>query len=320
MRRLCITLTIGLGILIFGTACQPESNQPYRIGVINFLPVMDNVLDGFKQGMRDQGYVEGVDIEYIYDGPAANLLDLNSIASDLIENDEVDMLISFSTGATRAAHDAVQGTDIPVVFVPVTDPVRNDFIGVDKNLTGIANGGSDAKRLELLLELDPSIKKLYVPYNPDDGSAAIALEDTQEAAIELNVEIVANKVYNVDDIEIAIDTMPADVDGVFLLPDILTVSRTDWFLDEVFARGIVLAGSTTTAVEGGALMAFGVDFFNSGYQASRLAEQIITGTPPADLPVEVGEFFLHINLNTAEGIGLEISDEILDQADKVINQ
>ncbi len=307
---------------LFLTACSQADEGPYRIGVINFLPVMDSVLDGFKAGMIEAGYVEGEDIEFIYEGPADELEYLEGIAKDLIENQDIDMLLSFSTAGTQAAYDAAAGTEIPIVFVPVTDPVVNNFVDSlnepNGNLTGITNGGSDAKRLEWLRLLDPRVKTLYVPYNPNDGSASQALAAMQEDIVDMEVTLITYQVHNVDDIIESIVQMPEGVDGVFLLPDILTVSRTDLFLDEVFARKIVLSGSTTAATEGGALMAFGVDFYKSGVQAARLARGIIEGTPPSDLPVESAEFFLHINLDTANKIGLEISDDLLDQADKVI--
>ncbi|MCP5095838.1 MAG: hypothetical protein GY943_09815 [Chloroflexi bacterium] len=177
-----VLLMIGLVGLtaVFLTQCrQPE---PYTIGVVNFLPVMDNVLDGFKDGMIEFEYVEGESIQYVYDGPVDGTDMLDEMAQGLVEQD-VDLILAFSTLGTIAAQKATTGTDIPVVFVPVTDPVGNNIVAdlnaPGGNITGITNGGSEGRRLEWLIEIVPGIEQLYILYNPTDGSATSALEATK---------------------------------------------------------------------------------------------------------------------------------------------
>ena len=311
-----------LGFCFFLNGCTPAAPQPYRIGVINFLPQMDALLDGFKEGMADAGYIEGEDIEFVYEGHAESLDHLGDIAIDLVENQNVDMLLSLSTASTKAAFTATRDNPVPVVFAPVTDPVGNGFVKSlsepGGNLTGVTNGGSVAKRLDWLITLAPDLETLYIPYNSLDGSAVSAFAATQEAAAEFNITIIPYQIENDADVRASIRDMPTHVDGVMLMPDILAISRIEWYLEEVVARQIVFTGVSTSSAERGALMAFGLDFFDTGKQASRLADQIIQGTSPADLPVETAEFLLHINLKTANNIGLEISDEIIDQADEII--
>jgi putative tryptophan/tyrosine transport system substrate-binding protein len=313
---LCWVLTA-----IFLVACTTVKKEPYTIGVVNFLPVMDSVLDGFKDGMTEFEYVDGETIQYMYDGPVDGVELLDEMAQNLVAQ-HVDMLLSFSTLGTAAAQRATAGTEIPVVFVPVTDPVSNQFVAdlsePGGNLTGITNGGSEGRRLEWLLEIAPNIEQIYILYNPGDGSAISALETTRRAAAEFGIQIIAREVNNEEEIIANLADIPAEIDAIFLLPDILTVARISKFNAAAIERKIPLSGATISSVHEGALIAFGADFYTSGKQAARLADLIIRGSNPGDLPVETAEFFLVINLKTAVAIDLEVPDSILDQAHDIL--
>jgi putative ABC transport system substrate-binding protein len=115
----------------------------------------------------------------------------------------------------------------------------------------------------------------------------------------------------------AIAATPTDVDAIFMLPEGLAVNNTQEFVRTSIERGLPLSGPTTTQVGEGALVSYGLDLFAAGQQAARLADQILRGTDPAVLPIEEAEFYLAINLETAEAIGLKIPDSILNLADEI---
>jgi putative ABC transport system substrate-binding protein len=109
--------------------------------------------------------------------------------------------------------------------------------------------------------------------------------------------------------------LPEEVDAIFLLPDIVTVAEIPIYYEATLTKGIPVVGVETKSVEQGALFSFGLDFEEVGHQAARMVDQILKGNSTVnDLPVEPTDFFLDINLVTADIIGLEISDEILEQA------
>lgn len=308
-------------ITIVLAACQQEK-EPIYIGVVNFLPAMEMVLTGFQDSMVEKGYEEGVDIIYVY-VPATTIEELDSVAENLV-NEEVDLILSFSTVATAAAQNATNDTDIPVIFGPVTDPVGSGFVNSlsepGKNLTGITNGGSDSKRLEWLVDIVPNTEVVLIPYNPN-ASALSALAEVKETANELGVTLIEQQVNNSEDIQEVVKNIPKEVDAIFLLPDIVTVAEIPVFFEATVERGIPISGATTSAVERGALFAFGTDFYSIGVQAARLADQLIKGiSSVSDLPVEPTDFFLDINLATAKIIGLEIPDEILEQAHTIYRE
>jgi putative ABC transport system substrate-binding protein len=318
-RWMAVALLILAGLLL--AACQPTQPKTVTIGVVNLAPVLNPIFDGFKTGMTEMGYIEGEDVTYIYEGPVGSIDKLEPAIQSLLDSD-VDLILSISTPATQAAQRVTAGTDMPVVFVPLTDPVAAGVVQSlsqpGGNITGVTFGASEARRLEWLLKTVPNVKRIYVPYNPDDESPVIALARVSEAASKLGVELVLREARNSDEITAAIEAIPDDVDAIFLLPDSLMVSRASDFVAATLDLNLPFAVPGDEEVEAGALISYSMNFHASGEQAARLADQILKGTKPADLPVETTEFFLVINLQTAEAIGLDIPDQILRQADTII--
>jgi putative ABC transport system substrate-binding protein len=310
---LCTFLTYGLN------ACQVTEPEKITVGVVNFVVALQPVFEGFKQGMAELGYSEGENIIYIY-REATNQNELNPIANEFVAS-KVDLILSISTPATIAAKEATGETRIPVVFAPVTDPVSaglaESLSNPGGNLTGITNLGSESRRLEWLLKLAPETKEIYIPYNPKDPSAAAALVTARSAALELGVDLVTREASDDEQMTAAINEMPVDADAVFMLPEGLAINHIQEFVNTTINRQLPLSGPTTTQVEAGALVSYGLDLFSAGEQAARLADQIIRGIDPAVLPIEEAEFNLAINLNTAEAIGLKIDPDILNQADEI---
>jgi putative ABC transport system substrate-binding protein len=189
-----------------------------------------------------------------------------------------------------------------------------------ENLTGVTNGGSEPRRLERLVELVWGIQRVYIPYNPNDPSAQAALGSVQMAADELGIELLLQPASNDSEMAAAASAIPAEAEALFLLPDSLALSQTEALVAATLARKIPFSSPTVDQVENGALFSFGINLIDVGEQAARLADQILDGQAPADLPVEEAEFFLVINLTTAEAIGLTIPDEILNQASRLIRE
>ncbi len=307
-----LTILFFTASIILFVACQPEE-EPIQIGVVNFLPAMDKVLDGFQEGMKDFGYDEDTEIIYIYDGPAASTDDLPLIAEALVDAN-VDLILAFSTVSALATKTATEGTDIPVIFAPVTDPKGSGLVGPGSNMTGVTNGGSDRKRLEWMINIVPEVQVVYIPYNPN-SSALSALAEVQETAEELGLEIIEQQVDNQADIIEAISNIPEEVDAVFMLPDIVTVAEVPIFYEATVSQGIPIVGVETASVEQGALFSFGIDFEEVGRQAAGMADQLLRGNSTvSELPVEPTDFFLDINLVTANLIGLDIPEHVLEQA------
>jgi putative ABC transport system substrate-binding protein len=276
---------------------------------------------GFKQGMTDLGYVEGENINYIYGGPTDSIDKLDGVAQDLVKAD-VDLILSISTPATLAAKNATADNDIPVVFVPLTDPVGagvvNSLTDPGGNITGVTFGLQEVRRLEWLKKIAPNVTRVYIIYNPNDGSAQLALKTVNETAPGLGLEIVTKKAAAPEDITAALANLPEDVDAIYVLPDSQTEAQWEEILAAANAHNLPTSVANVNRVKDGALFTFAMKLDLAGQQAAGLADQILKGIAPSDLPVEMTEFFLALNLKEAQAIGLDIPDEILSQADTII--
>ncbi|MEP7284783.1 MAG: ABC transporter substrate-binding protein [Chloroflexota bacterium] len=319
-QLIVVTLLLVSSLLL--SACAPAQTHIITIGVVNLAPVLNPVFDGFKAGMTDLGYVEGKDVVYVYGGPAGTIDKLAPIAQDFTNRKDIDLILSLSTPSTQAVQAATANTDKRVVFAAVLDPVAVKFVPKlshpGGNMTGIRHGSSESKRLEWLTRVVPNIKRIYIPYNPDDASAVLALGLVRDAASTLGIELSLRESRNTNEITAAINNIPDDVDAILILPDNLVASRLDDLVAAAIARKLPLAVPNGPQVEQGALVSYGFNFVSLGRQAARLADQVLKGVSPADIPVETTEYFLSINLKTAKIIGLDIPDKILQQADIVI--
>lgn len=313
---------IALIASILLSACGASNqNKVYKIGVVNLASAFDPILDGFKAGLEETGYIEGQTINFIYDGPATNPDALNGVLENL-KNEEADLVLTFGTLATLTAKESLAGTDIPIVFGPVTDPLASgivtDIINPGGNITGIQTGNPTPKRLEWLLKISPNIKRLYTFNNPDDNSSVQALAALTQTAPKFNIELVIRDTSTPEELATALSEMPEDIDAIFLLASAFFEKNNDLFVKFANENRLPLAAPATANVRDGALISFGHDNVPLGQQAAHLADQILRGTKPADLPIESAELYVSINLKTAEIIGLSIPDEIIRQADIIV--
>ena len=164
---------VPLVLALVSVACQVGAStnpKAVTIGVVNISPSLDPVLDGLRAGMAEAGYVEGENVTYVYAGATGNLQGLAPAAEALVENG-VDLIVAIGTPSSIQAKRAIEGSGIPVIFVPVYDPVASgvveSLLRPGGNLTGIRAGGFVPKNLEWLLRIAPESKHLYVPHNPN---------------------------------------------------------------------------------------------------------------------------------------------------------
>ncbi len=293
-----------------------------HIGVINLSPLLLPVFEGFKQGMAEFGYREGVNVKYTY-LEAVTIDKLDGLAATFLSPD-IDLILAISTPAAQAAK-RIAGDSKRIVFASVLDPIGAGIVESIRrpggNITGIRHGVHEAKRFEWLLRVKPDILRVYVPFNPNDRAAVINLNIVKEVADLYGVQIVERACPDDAAITAALLEMPDDIDAIHVLADNLIASRlvngTPNFLSVSLERKLPMSVPIVTQVAQGGLIAFAFDFFSLGKQSARLVDQVLRGVKPGDLPVETVEFELAINVGTAHAIGLALPDELIEQADRV---
>jgi putative ABC transport system substrate-binding protein len=325
-QRLSTLLIIGLLVVGVGTQIKPP--KIFRIGVLNPDAPIEDVFHGFKAEMVELGYTEGQTIEFLYEGPSTNEPGKLEAAAAALMDAHVDMILAITTGAATVAKEAVAGTDVPVVFWVMADPVAEGYVETMQrpggNLTGLTIGvegiASEGRRLDWLMQIAPDVERVFIPYDPNHRPVVEqAIPTIQEAADALGVELVLHEIHSPEEARASAQALPNDIDAIYIIHlDRMVMSARGDFAASALEHHLPLSVFDNRRISDGALMAFGTQYTSIGEQAAHLADQILKGAQAAELPVEIPEFYLTINLQAAEAIGLEISESIIRQADFVI--
>lgn len=319
MRQILVLLIVITGL----TACDPaqDSSPPYRIGIVNLTPTLDGVVKEIRQGVLEQGYVEGSDVVFVYEGPARTNQAIRQQTSALIEQN-VDLIVAVTTPVATIVKDINQDHQLPVVFTLVSDPVGAGFAKSLRHpgglMTGVKAVPTGAKGLEWFKHAVPHIGRLYVPYNPDVRGMTFILNDLKKTAEALSIELDIDHVRTEEEVKQALSNIPPDVDAVWELGSGFWAPYLELFVESPLKAGKPLAGATRKWVEMGALIAYGTKDVALGQQTSRFITKIMKGNPPQTIPIELADGFIFINLKTAKALGLTIPQEVLRQADLII--
>lgn len=323
---------IAVIVLVFGLICwqlarvSPEKPKVYSIGLLQMAPTVAENMEGFKIGMAELGYKEGVNVNYTYRDAQGDLSKLAEYGKELVGM-KPDLIFVNTSPATKVIKEETQGTGIPVVFSMVADAVRAGFVksmeSSGNNLTGTICAYIDiaAKRLSVLKELDPRIKKVLIFYRPEDLSGGPASQKILEAAPEIGVEVVAVKIEKKEDVrDYLAELKSGEVDAIMDPADsMVTAALMEWGVEKAKELKILLMMLSKMEAEKGALASYGVDYIDLGKQSALIANQVLAGIPASEIPIEMPRKFLFvINLKTAEDIGLEIPKAVLEKADVLI--
>jgi putative ABC transport system substrate-binding protein len=317
-----------LGVLLSG--CQIGKPEVYRVGILQVSGSFVVIGDAFKAKMTELGYVEGENIVYDYlEVPqTATPEEAQAVAQKFVD-DGVDLIFAFPTPPTVAAHAATQGTDIPVVFAMSSLEGLDLVASVREpggNMTGVRYPGPEmiSKRLEILLDIAPQVKRVWIGYDQSHPNTAPALEVLRPAASSLGITLVEVPATAVEDLEadLAARATADDpgLDAIVTLNDGFNQGPAGYALISGFAteHQVPLAGGSLATVEQGAVFGNSPDLTDVGALAAPLADKIFKGTPAGTIPVVTPEQDLYINYKVAQELGLAVPDGLLGQAKEIL--
>ena len=276
----------------------------------------------FLQRLRELGWIEGrtFAIEYRWaEGRAERFADIATEFARL----KVDVIVTYGTPETMAAKQAT--SIIPIVFAFSGNPVGNGLVASlarpGANVTGLSLQANDtaAKRMELLRELLPSVRRLAILANVGNPVSALEVGEVRAAARALGVEVSISEIRRTEDIAPAIEALRGRADALYVAGDaILNANRIGINTLAVGAK-LPTMYIQKEFVDAGGLISYGPNFPDLFRRTAELVDKILRGAKPADMPVDQPtKFDLVINLTTARALGLMIPETFLSRADEVI--
>lgn len=314
---------LALGFLAAALAAEAQPARVYRVGVILMGGPYGLAVDGLREGLRDLGFEEGKQfVLHIRD--AKGDLKAVPVAAKGLEQDNVDLIYSVTTTVTLATWRATQR--VPIVFYAGGNPVAyglvESFRKPGGRLTGVHGQLTDltAKRLELLKEMIPTLRRMVAFYNPDSPNARQSVEFARDAARQLKVELVERRFASLEELRTSLRSLrPGEADALVYVNDATVTSQTAAILEAARVKRLPTMFQEPSSVAQGALASYGVNFHAVGRLSAKQVHRILQGAAPGDLPVEqLDKIHFAINLKAAKALGLTIPPSVLARADEVI--
>lgn len=301
-----------------------DKSKLYRVGLVSVgAPGMGILAPRMVSNFAQRGYVEDRDIAFERRAAEGRVDRLPGFIDDLVGR-HVDVIITQGYPAAFAAKQ--RGGDTPIVVTNSGDPVATGLAASlahpGGNVTGVSDVASElsAKRLALLKEAVPGIKDVAVLWNADDLGMSLRYQAAELEAKKLSMAIVPLGVRAPDDFGVAFSEMTkTPPDGILMVTDVLTMLNRKRVIQYADDHRIPAIYEYASLTHDGGLMSYGPDVDAIFDRAAGLADRILKGTKPADLPLELPtRFQFVINLKAAKAIELTIPDAILLRADDVI--
>jgi putative ABC transport system substrate-binding protein len=333
---ICLVLVLALATP-FLSGCGEQQQQIYKIGISQILthPALDATRQGIIDALADAGYLEEgqpcpaelqrKDVKFDYQNSEGDMTLVGSIAQKFVA-DKKDIIVSIATQNSQSAVNAAKGTDIPVVFSAVTDPVAAELISdwnnhPDENVTGVSDMINVKSIVELILDIAPDVKTIGTIYNAGEDNSIVLNDELKKACASMGIEVVERTVATSADVQSASQSLVGQVDAVWIGTDNTVVTGLEALVKVCEDNQIPLFPSDDASVERGGIATLGFDYYDIGYQTGEIVIKILEGEKASTIPVELGkEFYYSINVEAAQKAGLTIPESIVNNAKIVYGQ
>jgi putative tryptophan/tyrosine transport system substrate-binding protein len=275
----------------------------------------------FVGRLRELGWIEGRTIAIEYRWSQGRTERYAEIAAEFVRL-KVDAIVT--VGSAVPVVKQVTST-IPIVFAVGIDPVGSGLVASlsepGGNVTGLSIQANDlaGKRLELLREVVPQLRRLAIMFNVGNAQPVLEMGEAQAAARMIGLEVAPLVIQKAEDITPAFQTLKGRADALYVAVDQLMVANRASILASAVSARLPTMFSTGDFVKAGALMSYGPSYTERFRRAADYIDKILHGANPADIPVEQPtKIELVINLTTAKALGLTVPHSLLARADEVI--
>ena len=305
---------IFIGFFGWGSNALALEKVHVAVGQIVEHPALDTLRESLKKGLEEKGYVEGKNLIWTYENAQGNPTTAVQIGHKLISL-EPSAIVTLSTPMTQAVATAT--SKIPIVFGAVSDPVTAKLVG-HPNVTGLTDFVPPKQQIELIKTIIPQVKTIGVIFNAGEANSQKQVQELKTFSRQEGIQIVEATVSKSSEVSAAMKTLVGRVDAILLPTDNTVISALEAIIKIGAHNKIPIFGSDVDIVRRGALAAYGVDWHESGFVLAEIVNNILKGTPIANIPIQnPTSFILRINSKVAQKMRLTIPETLRKQANVV---
>ena len=307
MFKHILSLTLALILILAGTALA----DTVRVAVVQ--PLTHTSLNQIRDTIVSKLEASDIDFEIVTKNAEGDSAALSSILEN-VKNDGVDILVPIATSTAQSAKMVFDGTDVSVVFAAVSDPVAAGLTGDDcRFITGVSNNIPAAEIVNLISDFQPDYKLIGFLYTSSETNSVSTINAAKAYCDANGIAYEEVSIANLSELQTAVETLISKgVDALYTGNDNSIASAMSTYIDVAYEYGIPVYCGADSMVADGGFATIGVDYVQLGGQVADIVERIAKGEQPEDIPYEtLADYARFVNLQAADRVGMEISDDIL---------
>ena len=325
MKKFMTVLMILVLSMAMMTGCGTDDSRGdasqdkvFKVGILQLMehPSLNTIRESIIEGLSEAGYVYGENLEIDYKNGQNDMTNMKTIAQTFVA-DKCDVIVAIATPAAQAVLS--ETTEIPIIFAAVTDPVDAELVDSLENPGGNVSGTSDEVSAEAIMELakqiTPGFKTIGALYSAGEDNSDSVVKGLKEYAAANGYEVVESTVTNTSEVQQAAQYLADKVDVVYSPID-NTVASSMAVATEIFNNAkIPFYVSADSMVQDGGLATYGIDYTVLGKETAKMVAQIFGGADVSKMAVvKMSDMNIYVNTKTADAIGVEIPQSILEKA------
>lgn len=283
-----------------------------KVGITQIVahPTLDKVRQGVIDGLAEAKFIDQDNIVIDYQNANGNIALASQIAKKFVGGDS-NVIVAITTPSAQAAASATKGTQLPVVFATVTDPLKAGLVTSlthpGGNITGTSNPSAIKQQLEFIKQTLPAIKNLGLIINYSEVNSVELLDQVKRESARIGITPEVATITNSSEVGAAAKSLVGKVQCVLLLQDNTVASSLPSLMKIMNAHNIPVFATFAEAVAQGAVASLAFDEYQIGIQTGKMVARILSGAKPGDMPVETPQKLeLTINKKAAKKLGVAL--------------
>ena len=317
----------GLALVLMSVLVSNGFAKVLKIGVTQIIshPAIDACRQGFYDQMKEEGFIEGKDVAYDFRNPEGDMTLVASIAKKFVA-EKVDLIYSISTPSTQACVAAAEGTNIPIIFGAMTDPVAAKVVvSWDKpggNCTGASDWAEADPQLKIIKEMMPDVKVIGTVYNAGETNSVVQVREFKNAAPKFGIQkVIEATAATTADVYAAVNSLGGRVECMWIGTDSTAVSSIGSIVKVCEENKIMLYTTDKSQVPKGAVVSLGLSYYELGRESGKMVAKVLRGTKAADMPVLKAPLTdLWVNTAAAKRMGVTVPESIMKRATKIFEE